>query len=66
MSTFHKDTLSLTKAKIELKMLREEQAEMLQYVANMETELYGSRLAAKYLDKELAGRYFSFFVSITN
>jgi len=56
LSTFHKDTLSLTKAKIELKMLREEQAEMLQYVANMETELYGSRLAAKYLDKELAGR----------
>ena len=36
--------------------LRKENCELKQYILALQGEVYGARLAAKYLDKELAGR----------
>ena len=41
----------------EMQELKRENSEMKQYVLALQGEVYGARLAAKYLDKELAGRY---------
>ena len=41
----------------EIKELRKETSELKQYILALQGEVYGARLAAKYLDKELAGRY---------
>ena len=40
----------------EVKELRKENSDLKQYVLALQSEVYGARLAAKYLDKELAGR----------
>lgn len=40
----------------EVRELRKENAEFKQYILALQGEVYGARLAAKYLDKELAGR----------
>lgn len=40
----------------EVKELRKENCELKQYILALQGEVYGARLAAKYLDKELAGR----------
>ena len=40
----------------ELKELRKDNSELKQYILALQGEVYGARLAAKYLDKELAGR----------
>ena len=40
----------------EVKELRKENIELKQYILALQGEVYGARLAAKYLDKELAGR----------
>ena len=40
----------------EIKELSHENADLKQYVLALQGEVYGARLAAKYLDKELAGR----------
>jgi len=41
----------------EMQELKRENCDMKQYVLALQGEVYGARLAAKYLDKELAGRY---------
>lgn len=41
----------------EMQELKRENSDMRQYVLALQGEVYGARLAAKYLDKELAGRY---------
>ena len=41
----------------ERRMLQQENEELKRYNLALQSELYGARLAAKYLDKELAGRY---------
>jgi len=41
----------------EMQELKRENGDMKQYVLALQGEVYGARLAAKYLDKELAGRY---------
>ncbi|XP_013384582.1 Golgi-associated PDZ and coiled-coil motif-containing protein [Lingula anatina] len=41
----------------ELKQMKKENEELKQYILAMQGEVYGARLAAKYLDKELAGRH---------
>lgn len=41
----------------EMQELKRENSDMKQYVLALQGEVYGARLAAKYLDKELAGRY---------
>lgn len=40
----------------ELKEIRKDNSELKQYILALQGEVYGARLAAKYLDKELAGR----------
>ena len=40
----------------ELKEYKRENEELKKYVLALQGEVYGARLAAKYLDKELAGR----------
>lgn len=41
---------------VELKELEKENDKLKTQILNLQSEIYGSRLAAKYLDKELAGR----------
>ncbi|CAC5425658.1 Golgi-associated PDZ and coiled-coil motif-containing protein [Mytilus coruscus] len=48
--------LNMAKLEAEVKELRKENTELRQYVLALQGEVYGARLAAKYLDKELAGR----------
>ena len=40
----------------EVKLLRKENEALRRHIAVLQAEVYGARLAAKYLDKELAGR----------
>lgn len=40
----------------EVKLLRRENEALRRHIAVLQAEVYGARLAAKYLDKELAGR----------
>ena len=40
----------------DMQELKRENYDMKQYVLALQGEVYGARLAAKYLDKELAGR----------
>lgn len=51
-STVYKETLHET----QLSHLRRENEILKQLTVALESEVFGSRLAAKYLDKELAGR----------
>lgn len=41
----------------EVKLLRKENEALRRHIAVLQAEVYGARLAAKYLDKELAGRH---------
>ena len=47
----------------EVKELRKESLELKQYILALQGEVYGARLAAKYLDKELAGRFDHFHLT---
>ncbi|XP_062610062.1 Golgi-associated PDZ and coiled-coil motif-containing protein-like [Saccostrea cucullata] len=47
---------TLERVEAEVKELRSENEELRQYILALQGEVYGARLAAKYLDKELAGR----------
>lgn len=51
-----KETTALEGVTAEVKELRIENEELRQYILALQGEVYGARLAAKYLDKELAGR----------
>lgn len=51
-----KETSALERVTAEVKELRIENEELRQYILALQGEVYGARLAAKYLDKELAGR----------
>ena len=48
----------------EVKELRKENIDLKQYILALQGEVYGARLAAKYLDKELAGRSVCLFVCV--
>lgn len=48
--------MSVGRLDAEAKSLRRENSELRQYILALQSEVYGARLAAKYLDKELAGR----------
>ncbi len=50
------DNLGESRIEAEIKELRKENSELKQYILALQGEVYGARLAAKYLDKELAGR----------
>lgn len=47
---------NLSQLEAEVKALRKENIDLRQYTLALQSEVYGARLAAKYLDKELAGR----------
>lgn len=44
------------KLEAEVRMLKKENEALRRHIAVLQAEVYGARLAAKYLDKELAGR----------
>jgi hypothetical protein len=48
--------LPIEKAEAHAKILTIENQKLREMISLMQSEIYASRLAAKYLDKELAGR----------
>lgn len=56
METFKADAMKEAKMDAELKELKKENEDLRDYILQLQGEVYGARLAAKYLDKELAGR----------
>ena len=56
MSQFRKDAIKEAKLQSESIQFKKENDNLRQYVLQLQGEVYGARLAAKYLDKELAGR----------
>jgi hypothetical protein len=57
MRMFHTKNLPMAKAYAEVTLLNEENLRLKSLLNAVYAEIYGSRLAAKYLDKELAGRF---------
>ncbi len=51
-----KEKVKEAKLEAEVKMLKKENEALRRQIAVLQAEVYGARLAAKYLDKELAGR----------
>ncbi|XP_040206238.1 Golgi-associated PDZ and coiled-coil motif-containing protein isoform X4 [Rana temporaria] len=51
-----KDKVQEAQLEAEVKLLRKENEALRRHIAVLQAEVYGARLAAKYLDKELAGR----------
>jgi hypothetical protein len=51
-----KDSLKEARTTAMLKQYEKENIELRNHVFSLQGEVYGARLAAKYLDKELAGR----------
>ena len=49
----------------ETNQFRKENEDLRKYVFQLQGEVYGARLAAKYLDKELAGRYDTLILEFT-
>ncbi|KAI1725250.1 PDZ domain (Also known as DHR or GLGF) domain-containing protein [Ditylenchus destructor] len=56
IKNFRANFLPSAKLETEVDMLKKENRRLRHTTAAMQTEVYGARLAAKYLDKELAGR----------
>uniref|UniRef100_A0A0N5CFV1 PDZ domain-containing protein n=1 Tax=Strongyloides papillosus TaxID=174720 RepID=A0A0N5CFV1_STREA len=53
---FRQDNLETTKVKAAVEILKKDNSRCREIITSMQAELYAARLAAKYLDKELAGR----------
>ncbi|XP_066563768.1 Golgi-associated PDZ and coiled-coil motif-containing protein [Amia ocellicauda] len=51
-----KEKVKEVKLEAEVKLLKKENEALRRHIAVLQAEVYGARLAAKYLDKELAGR----------
>ncbi|KAG2467856.1 GOPC protein, partial [Polypterus senegalus] len=51
-----KEKVKEAKLEAEVKLLKKENETLRRHIAVLQAEVYGARLAAKYLDKELAGR----------
>uniref|UniRef100_A0A1I8B2U3 VPS37 C-terminal domain-containing protein n=1 Tax=Meloidogyne hapla TaxID=6305 RepID=A0A1I8B2U3_MELHA len=56
MRMFNTKNLPITKSQAEISLLKEENLRLKSLLNSVHSEIYGARLAAKYLDKELAGR----------
>lgn len=50
------EVMNVSRVEAEVKQMKRENQELRQYILALQSEVYGARLAAKYLDKELAGR----------
>lgn len=57
LEVFREEARNQSYLKEEVSLLKNEKETLNQRVVRLEQDLYGARLAAKYLDKELAGRY---------
>ena len=51
------EMMGTARLEAELKELRRDNDDLKRYILALQGEVYGARLAAKYLDKELAGRW---------
>lgn len=51
-----KEKFKEMKLEAEVKLFKKENEALRRHIAVLQAEVYGARLAAKYLDKELAGR----------
>lgn len=56
LETKKKKQLSEAKLEVEARLYQKETEALRRHIAVLQAEVYGARLAAKYLDKELAGR----------
>lgn len=52
-----KEKLAEARLEKEVHLFRKENEALRRHIAVLQAEVYGARLAAKYLDKELAGRW---------
>ena len=60
------EMMGTARLEAELKELRRDNDDLKRYILALQGEVYGARLAAKYLDKELAGRCVSVCVVCVN
>lgn len=51
-----KEKVAEARLETEVHLFRKENEALRRHIAVLQAEVYGARLAAKYLDKELAGR----------
>ncbi|KAI9517199.1 hypothetical protein NQZ68_008456 [Dissostichus eleginoides] len=51
-----KDKIAEARLEVEMRLFKKENEALRRHMAVLQAEVYGARLAAKYLDKELAGR----------
>lgn len=56
LETSKKEKLTEAKLDAEVRLFKKENEALRRHIAVLQAEVYGARLAAKYLDKELAGR----------
>ena len=56
MSKYKNNAMREAQLDCQAKQLEKENTELRNHVFSLQGEVYGARLAAKYLDKELAGR----------
>ena len=66
LSDFRRDAMKETKLKAEADQYQKENDNLRRDVLQLQGEVYGARLAAKYLDKELAGRFVFFSYRINH
>lgn len=57
LEAFRREILPPARLRAEAQLLRDENEQLRRFLMAMQNEVYGARLAAKYLDKELAGRW---------
>lgn len=57
MTRYKNNAMKEARMNCQAKQLEKENTALRNHVFSLQGEVYGARLAAKYLDKELAGRY---------
>lgn len=57
MTRYKNNAMKEARMDCQVKQLEKENTGLRNHVFSLQGEVYGARLAAKYLDKELAGRY---------
>ena len=56
MTRYKNNAMKEARLECQTKQLEKENTELRNHIFSLQGEVYGARLAAKYLDKELAGR----------
>ena len=57
MTRYKNNAMKEARMDCQIKQLEKENTALRNHIFSLQGEVYGARLAAKYLDKELAGRY---------